>query len=252
LSIVSNFWNDFVALFEYLLLVLFDLTRSSGLAIILLAAIVRLVTLPITYRSMVKMRGMQELQPKLKELQRLHDLDRGTLRRETLKLYREHRTSPLSGCLTMLLQFPLIFAIYQAVTNLTLASATRRLSGSFLWLSDLGQPDPFWILPILLIIIQFALQFMAQPLKQDSFQKMIAYLSLPVPLVFGIVSRFFPSGAVLYWAIDGLFFVLVQYLVSGWGALSQYLRFLPLGHRQGSVSAAVTAVTSINITQDDG
>src|SRR4029079_1238880 len=154
----------------------------------------------------------------------------------------------------MFLQLPIFFGVYRAVINLTQVSVAQhaagaviaamgeagmnvsnlpqhlgeaQLYGSFLWLPNLGQVDPLYILPVLSVILQLMVQLMAMPRVQDAQQKAMSQSMLILPLMFAYIGFTFPSGAVLYWVVGSLLSVIQQYVISGWGSLANYLKFLP-------------------------
>ncbi|HWQ14706.1 MAG TPA: YidC/Oxa1 family membrane protein insertase [Roseiflexaceae bacterium] len=253
-------WNAFVLFLERILLTFYSwgesigLAGSAGVAIILFTIVARLVILPLTIKSIQSTRKMQELQPLMKELQRKYGKDPQKLQEETMKLYREYKVNPAGGCLPMLLQLPIFLGVYQAVINLTRVSPAERaadamaaalaqhgfsvagipqtlgepqLAGGFLWLPDLGKVDPYYILPVLSVVFQLIVQLMATPRIQDPQQKAMAQSMLFLPIVFGYIGFTFPSGAVLYWVVGSILSIIQQYVISGWGSLANYLKFLP-------------------------
>ncbi|MBU6379352.1 MAG: membrane protein insertase YidC [Gammaproteobacteria bacterium] len=247
-------WASFVHLLEQVLLAFYHWTGNAGLAIIIFTVIVRLLILPLTLQSLQSSRKIQEIQPLIKDLQRKHGKDQQRLQEETVKLYREYKINPAGGCLPMFLQLPMFLAVYQAVMNLTRVSPTEhagsamldalrstaiavpatiasfsqpQLAGGFLWLPDLGKTDPLHILPVLSVVFQLLVQLMATPRVQDPQQKALAQSMLIMPIVFGYIGFTFPSGAVLYWVIGSILSMLQQYVISGWGSLANYLKFLP-------------------------
>jgi YidC/Oxa1 family membrane protein insertase len=261
-------WDAFVRLLEQLLLTFYNWTGSSGLAIIAFTIVARLIILPLTITSLQSSRKIQEIQPLMKELQRKHGKDPQKLQEETMKLYREYKINPAGGCLPMLLQLPIFLGVYQAVINLTRVSPAEhagaamlkvlesaganatgfaaglgqpQLSGGFLWLPDLGRTDPLYILPVLSVVFQLIVQLMATPRVQDPQQKAMMQSMLLMPIIFGYIGFTFPSGAVLYWVVGSILSMVQQYVISGWGSLANYLKFLPT---QGGLLPPVTPVAA--------
>jgi YidC/Oxa1 family membrane protein insertase len=248
-----SIWTGFVGFLESVLLTFFSWTGNGGLAIILFTIVARVIILPLTIKSIQSTRKMQELQPQIKEIQRKYGKDPQKLQEETGKLYREYRVNPLGGCLPMLLQLPIFFGVYQAVIKLTQVSVPERvagtiidvmrqsgvnvadlpqlgitqLGGQFLWIKDLGHPDPFYILGVLSLIFQLIVQLMAMPRVQDAQQKAMSQSMLILPLMFAYIGFTFPAGAVLYWVVGSILSMVQQYVISGWGSLANYLKFLP-------------------------
>lgn len=246
-------WLAFVTFLEQVLLTFYSWTGSAGFAIILFTIVARVLILPLTLQSIQSTRKMQELQPHMKELQRKYGKDPQKLQEETMRLYREYKVNPAGGCLPMFLQLPIFLGVYQAVINLTRVSPAEhaggamlrtlgeqgvslsaamtlgqpQLAGSFLWLPDLGKTDPLYILPVLSVVFQLLVQLMATPRIQDPQQKAMMQSMLIMPIVFGYIGFIFPSGAVLYWVVGSILSVIQQYVISGWGSLANYLKFLP-------------------------
>ena len=248
-----GWWSTFVTFLQEVLLTFDRWTGNAGLAIILFTIVARLIILPLTLKSLQSTRKMQELQPQIKELQRKFGKDPQKLQEETMKLYREYKVNPAGGCLPMLLQFPIFIGVYQAVIGLTQTPVSEyavgamvkvlqtaglnvanlqtldhgKLVGGFLWLQDLGKVDPYYILPVLSVVFQLIVQLMATPRVQDAQQKAMTQSMLVLPILFGYIGFTFPSGAVLYWVVGSILSMIQQYVISGWGSLANYLKFLP-------------------------
>ena len=268
-------WSGFVTLLESVLLTFFNWTGNAGVAIILFTIIARVLILPLTLKSLQSSRKMQELQPQIKELQRKYGKDPQKQQEEMTKLYREYKVNPVGGCLPMFIQLPIFLGVYQAVIGLTRVSVAtdvakpmldvlssnglnvagiattigqNRLTGGFLWLHNLGIPDPLYILPILSIVLQLIVQLMAMPRIQDPQQKAMTQSMLVLPLVFGYIGFTFPSGAVLYWVVGSMLSIIQQYIISGWGSLANYLKFLPTDAGFFPPPTPATAVASASGT----
>ncbi|KAB8141490.1 membrane protein insertase YidC [Chloroflexia bacterium SDU3-3] len=249
-----NPWGTFVGILEQIILTFQAWTGNAGIALIIFTILARLIILPLTITSLLSSRKMQALQPQMKELQRKYGKDPQRLNEETLKLYRENKVNPAGGCLPMFLQLPIFFAVYQAVINLAQTPASEagaramltslsaaganittmtasldanHLNTSFLWLHDLGRPDPLFILPVLSVLLQLIVQLMSTPRIQDPQQKAMMQSMLIMPIVFGYIGFTFPSGAVLYWVVGSIISIIQTYVISGWGSLANYLKFLP-------------------------
>jgi YidC/Oxa1 family membrane protein insertase len=267
---IGNIWSGFVGFLESVLLTFFSWTGNGGLAIILFTVVARLVILPLTLKSIQSTRKMQELQPQIKDIQRKYGKDPQKLQEETAKLYREYRVNPLGGCLPMVLQLPIFFGVYQAVIKLTQVSVAERvtgtilsaltqsginvaglpqlgqtqLGGQFLWIKDLGHPDPYYVLGVLSLIFQLIVQLMAMPRVQDAQQKAMSQSMLILPLMFAYIGFTFPAGAVLYWVVGSILSMIQQYVISGWGSLANYLKFLPPDRGLFPPATPATAATN--------
>lgn len=163
-----------------------------GIAIILLTFLVKLATLYWTTKSMRSMKAMAALAPQMKALQAKYKGDSRRLQAETMALYQKHKVSPIAGCLPIFLQMPIWLALYRM-----LSSASELYQQPFIpgWISDLTATDPYYILPVILIVTMFA-QARLTPTTGDSRQqKMMQY---GMPLMFGVMAFFFPSGLTLY------------------------------------------------------
>jgi len=178
-----------------------------GWAIIALTAIIRIVLYPLTYKGMVSMQKMKELSPKIKELKDKYKGDPARLNAATMEMYKKHGANPLGGCLPMLLQIPVFFAIYRVLLNAV------ELQGApwILWINDLSRMDPYYVLPVLMGASMFLQQRMTPSNFTDPMQeKIMKYL----PVIFTFFFVTFPSGLVLYWFINNLFSVAQQFIVN--------------------------------------
>ena len=219
---------------------------SFGLAIIALTVIVRLVSWPLTRRQLQSTKALQDMQPKIQELQKKYGKNQQKLQQEMMKLYKEAGVNPL-GCLwPMLMQLPVWIALYQAIMR-ALATTPEHLldlahrlyswevvrqaiplSSRFLWL-DLGQPDPYWILAIVVGGTMWAQQKMTTAPSVDPRQQSTArMMTLMMPFMFGFLTLMFPSGLALYWAVSNIIGIITQYFVAGgWGYLKIGSPFQP-------------------------
>lgn len=163
-----------------------------GIAIILLTFLVKAATLYWTTKSMRSMKAMAALAPQMKGLQEKYKGDRQRLQAETMALYKTHNVNPIAGCLPILLQMPIWLALYRM-----LSSAGELYQQPFIhgWIDDLTAPDPFHILPVVLVVTMFAQARLTPQTGTSGQQKMIQY---GMPLMFGVMSFFFPAGLTLY------------------------------------------------------
>lgn len=188
---------------------LFEWTHSYGLAIILLTIGIRIVIMPIYQRQMVSMRRMAELQPKIKEIQKKFKGDQQRINQAQMDLYKEYKVNPLSGCLPMLIQIPLLWAIYDALEKFTYIGPSN-----FLWLQSLSKTDPLFILPALAAVTTFWQTRISTPsMGSDKTQQLM--MSVMMPLFVGYMAWRFPAGLSLYWVVSNLFAIAQQYLMVG-------------------------------------
>lgn len=190
---------------------LYNLVGNYGVAIILMTLILRILIWPLTRKSYVSTMKMQKMQPELQRVQKLYANDKARLQIEMMKVYQTHRTSPMSGCLPMLIQIPIFFALYKAL----LISVPMR-SANFLWISDLAVMDPYFILPILMGATMWLQQYLQTPPTQPgandamaSTQKVMKWM----PVVFTVMFAWMPAGLVLYWTVSNIFGIFQMYVI---------------------------------------
>lgn len=179
--------------------------HNYGLAIILLTLIIKLLFWPLTQKSYSSMKGMQKLQPHMQKLREKYKDDKQRLNTELMNLYKEHRVNPLGGCLPMLVQIPVFFALYKVL----LISIELRHAPFFLWIVDLSAKDPFYITPLLM----GASMFVQQKMTPTTMDPMQARIFLAMPIVFTVLFLNFPAGLVLYWLVNNLLTIGQQYLI---------------------------------------
>ena len=199
------FWF-FVRPILWLLHILNSVVMNYGVAIIIMTLLLRLAMWPLTRKSYTSMAAMQKMQPEMARIQKLYANDRARMQMEMMRLYQTHKTSPMSGCLPMLIQIPIFFALYKAL----LISVQMR-GAHFLWISDLASMDPYFILPILMGVTMWLQQYMqsASAPKSDAkkddpvaqTQRMMKWM----PLLFTVMFAWMPAGLVLYWTISNIF-----------------------------------------------
>jgi YidC/Oxa1 family membrane protein insertase len=176
----------------WLLLKFQSVVGNWAIAIMMLTFLVKLATLYWTTKSMRSMKAMAALSPQMKILQEKYKEDRQRLQVETMALYKQHNVNPIAGCLPILLQMPIWIALYRM-----LSSAGELYQEPFIpgWIDDLTNTDPYYVLPIILTVTMFA-QARMQPATGDSRQQ--KFLMYGMPLMFGVMSFFFPSGLTVY------------------------------------------------------
>ena len=229
-----NNWNNLILKPMVNILIWFyhALWDNYVLAILVFTVLVRLLVLPLTWRQQKSMTAMQDLQPELKKLQDKYKNDQQTLLQKQQELYREHGIDPLGGCLPTLIQFPVLIGLYQAITRSLAASPMQLLAlsqflypswdlarliplnSSFWWL-DLAAPDPFFVLPFLVVASTWIQQKLLTPPSADPQQaSMSRTMQLTMPLFIGYISLTFPSGLSIYWILSNII-GLIQYAAMG-------------------------------------
>lgn len=212
--IYFGFWDPISKLLLKILGFFQSIVRNWGFAIVLLSIFIYLLLFPLTLKQLRSTKEMQQLQPKIEELRKNLKNNPQKLNKAVLELYKEHKVNPLGGCLPMVLQIPVFFALYQALMR----SAQIR-GAHFLWIQDLSKPDclikipnlgQLNILPIVMAIVmflqqKFSLSTMSGPAKEQ--QKMMLFL---FPLIFGFIFYNMPSGLVLYWLINSTMMLINQ------------------------------------------
>jgi YidC/Oxa1 family membrane protein insertase len=179
--------------------------QNYGVAIILLTVLVKAAFYPLTQKSMSSMKQMQALQPQLTALKAKYKSDPQRFQREQMELFRKHRVNPMGGCLPMVVQIPIFYALY-----LTLQYSVELQGAPFmLWISDLSKKDPYYVLPVLMGVSMLVQQKMT-PTVGDPRQ---AQIMLIMPVIFTFMFIEFPTGLVLYWLVNNCLSIAQQYLI---------------------------------------
>ena len=204
------FWF-FVRPILWLLNWLNSFVMNYGVAIIIMTLILRLAMWPLTRKSYVSMMVMQRMQPEMARIQKLYANDKARMQIEMMKLYQTHKTSPMSGCLPMLIQIPIFFALYKAL----LISVQMR-SAHFLWISDLAAMDPYFILPILMGLTMWLQQKLQTPSVSGQANDAVAQTQKAMkwmPILFTVLFAWMPAGLVLYWTVSNIFGIGQMYYI---------------------------------------
>ncbi len=186
-----------------------------GIAIVVVTLIVRTVLLPLYIKQTRSSKAMQALQPEIKKLREKYSskdqVTQQQLQKETMELFKENKVNPLSGCLPILVQMPILFAFYQAIMR-TKEIATE----SFLWF-DLGDKDPYYILPVVAALTTFLQQkimMMGQTQEGAMAQQMKVMLYLMPAMIF-MFAISFPAALSLYWVVGNIYSIVQTYLIKG-------------------------------------
>lgn len=170
---------------------------SFGVAIILFTLLARICLLPLSLKQTKATVKMSAIQPEIKKLQEKYKKDPQRQQAEMMKLYKENNASPFSGCLPMLIQFPIIIALFYVFKSIDYQGA------SFLWLPDLAQKDPTMILPIVSGLTTYFSSKAMQPATGDA-AKQTGMMNIGMSIFFGFMSLQFPGALVLYWTVGNL------------------------------------------------
>lgn len=226
----GNFWF-LTRPFFWALDNIFDVVGNFGIAILIFVVIIKLIFFPIANKAYTSMAKMKALQPKMKELQERYKEDRQKLSQEMMALYKREKVNPASGCLPMLLQIPVFFALYKTI----FVTIEMRHAPFFGWIRDLSAPDPTMIgnlfglipwdptvvpligsailaigvLPIIMGLTMWGVQSLNPPPADPMQQKIFGLM----PLVFTFILAPFAAGLVLYWAWNNFLSMLQQYLI---------------------------------------
>jgi YidC/Oxa1 family membrane protein insertase len=239
-NLVGNIWKIVAVqpIINLLLVLSHYLFNNFGLALIALTIISKAVLYPVSRSQMKTTRAMQEMQPKLKELQQKYARDKQRLAREQMALYKEAGASPVGCAVPLLIQLPIMIALYQAITRIlatfpddflglaqylypfSIIYSKLPLESNFLWL-NLSLPDQYYIIPVLTGVTMWLQQkqiTVPSPDPQQESQQKIMLWSMPFLFVY--ISLSFPSGLGLYWVLGSVIGIITQYFSSGWGGLA--------------------------------
>jgi YidC/Oxa1 family membrane protein insertase len=231
-------WNLFVSIFINILLWIYNLIgQNFGVAIILFTILIRIITWPLNAQQMKGAKAMQDLQndKEWQAIQKKYAKDREKLAQEQMRLYREKGINPFGSCLPTLIQFPILVALYQSIiralaaTPLDLLKLSQSinpnfldvgklipLNSKFLWM-NLGQPEPYYILAIIVAAttyIQSKLTLPPATNPNDQSAAMGQSMAITMPLMLGWFALTFPSGLAVYFITSNLLGI-IQYAAQG-------------------------------------
>jgi YidC/Oxa1 family membrane protein insertase len=177
-----------------------NVNYSYGLAIITFTLIIRILLLPLNIKQIKSQSKMQVVQPEVQKIQAKYKNDPQKAQKEIMQLYKEHDANPMSGCLPLLIQMPILFAMYYVYSHL------EGIAGvSFLWVSDLSKPDKYYILPILSTATTYLSSILITSKSDNSPQaKQMSTMNTTMALVMGFMSINFQAALVLYWVVNNL------------------------------------------------
>ncbi|WP_438824868.1 YidC family membrane integrase SpoIIIJ [Bacillus sp. JJ722] len=209
----EGFWNEFIVypLSVLITTVSHALWNNFGLGIIAVTILVRLLILPLMIKQTRSTKAMQAIQPEMQKLKEKHaSKDAATqqkLQQETMALFQKHGVNPLAGCFPLIIQMPILIGFYHAIMR------TEEIANhSFLWF-DLGEKDPFFILPIIAGITTFIQQKMMMA-GQDGNPQMAMMLWL-MPIMIVVFAINFPAALSLYWVVGNIFMIVQTYFIKG-------------------------------------
>ncbi len=207
-DVIEYGWFTFIAkpMFTFLQF-LQSYIGNWGWTIVVLTILIKLLLYPLSYKGMVSMQKLKDLAPKMKEIQAKYKNDKQRQSAAMMELYKKHGANPMGGCLPLILQIPVFFAIYRVLLN------SIELKGAewILWINDLAEMDPYFVLPILMGASMYLQQKLTPNTMQDEMQKKIFQM---LPIVFTFFFLWFPAGLTLYWFVNNLFTIAQQYYIN--------------------------------------
>ncbi|WP_243292740.1 YidC family membrane integrase SpoIIIJ [Bacillus sp. FJAT-47783] len=210
----EGFWNQYIVYPLSWLITYFAelLGNDYGLSIIIVTLLIRLVILPLMIKQTQNSKAMQALQPEILKLrEKYSSKDQQTqqkLQQETMALFQKHGVNPLAGCFPLLIQMPILIGFYHAIMR------TQEIANhNFLWF-DLGEKDPFFILPILAGALTFVQQKLMMAGTESVNPQMQTMLYL-MPIMIVIFAISFPAALSLYWVVGNIFMIVQTLIVKG-------------------------------------
>lgn len=215
-------FNSIAQILLTILNLFYKMSKNYGISIILLSLLVNLFLFPLTLKSFISMRQLQGIQPEINKIREEFKENPQGLNKELMELYKRHKVNPFGGCLPMLLQMPIFFALFQAFMH-----STELKDQAFLWIKDLSGPDALYrlnfklpilgdalnLLPLLMVFAMFIQQRLTTqgiPSEQTEQQKILSFI---MPIMFGIIFYNMPAGLVLYWFTSTLLSSTVQFVL---------------------------------------
>ena len=205
--VVDYGWLTVIAAPLFWMLELFHKWLGNwGLAIIALTVLIKLVFFPLSAASYKSMARMKQVTPRLMKLRETYGDDRAKLNQAMMELYKQEKINPLGGCLPIVVQIPVFIALYWVL----LASVELRQAPFYGWIKDLSVPDPFFILPALMMG-SMVIQTKMSPTPPDPVQAKVMQI---MPFAFGVMFFFFPAGLVLYWLVNNILSIAQQWQIT--------------------------------------
>lgn len=185
---------------------IFSLTKNWGWTIVLLTVFIKIVFFPLASKSYRSMARLKKISPRIQLIKEQCGNDTKRFNSSIIELYRKEKINPLGGCLPMVIQIPVFISLYWVL----LSSVEMRGAPWIFWIKDLSATDPFMILPILMMLTM-VIQIKLNPSPPDPVQ---AKVMMIMPLVFGGMMFFFPSGLVLYWCVNNILSIIQQWFIT--------------------------------------
>lgn len=207
-DVVEYGWFSFIAkpMFAFLNL-LHGYIGNWGWSIVVLTLVIRIILFPLTYKGMLSMNKLKEIAPKMKEIQAKYKGDPQKLNMHMMELYKKSGANPMGGCLPILMQIPIFFAIYRVLLN----AIELKAAPWIFWIHDLSLMDPYFVLPVLMGMTMFLQQKLTPTNFTDPIQEKIMKF---LPLIFTFFFVTFPAGLTLYWFVNNVCSVVQQIFVN--------------------------------------
>ena len=183
-----------------------DLVGNWGWAIVVLTIILKAIFFPLSAASYKSMAKMRLLTPRLMQLKERYADDKQRLNQEMMKMYQTEKVNPLGGCLPILVQIPVFIALYWVL----LGAVEMRDAPWIWWIKDLASADPYYILPVIMIL-SMIIQMKLNPTPPDPIQ---AKVMMAMPFIFGVMFLWFPAGLVLYWVVNNVLSIAQQWHIT--------------------------------------
>jgi YidC/Oxa1 family membrane protein insertase len=199
-------WFWFIsAIIFWMMQQIYNVVGNWGWSIVLVTVVIKILFYQLSAKSYRSMSGLKKLQPKIEALKERYADDKQKLTQATLELYRQEKVNPMSGCLPILIQIPVFIALYWVLVE----SVELRQAPFILWIHDLSQHDPYYVLPLLM----GGSMFIQQRLNPPPPDPMQAKIMMLMPLIFTVLFANFPAGLMLYWFVNNTLSFLQQWYI---------------------------------------
>ncbi|MDQ7773607.1 MAG: membrane protein insertase YidC [Elusimicrobiales bacterium] len=174
-----------------------DMTGNYGVAILILSVVLQIFIMPLSFKSYKAMMIMKKLHPEMQRIQAKYKDNPQRMNQEIMEMYKKHGANPLGGCLPMLLQIPIFFALFTALRN----SWSLHGAPFALWITDLSSKDPYYVLPLTMGAVMVLQQHFSPQAGDPTQAKIMKWM----PVIFTFMFLTFPAGLVMYWLVNSLF-----------------------------------------------
>lgn len=216
----QNLFSPITGVLGAILMFFHGLGAPWWLAIVMLTIVVRGVLFPLTVKQVKSMRQMQELRPRLQEIQNKYKGDRQKLQEEQMKLYQESGVNPAGGCLPLLVQMPIFIGIFYVIREFggtqgmigvpdTQGTVESFTTGGILWFNNLSQTDPLYLLPVISAVTMLA----SMEMTNSQMEPQMRWVMRIMPVVFMFFTIFFPAGLLVYIVTSNVVTLFQNYLI---------------------------------------